>query len=136
MILVPALLSLLLGTVFVGLLAKLVIRLARRYTLAWRTAFAYGALVTAAGVAGLLLRFFSGVVVPGLLGAAIAVMFHALMGGWFLGTRVKDRDGQPAGFRRGALFGLLVFGAVLALGFVFGALQGVMEVQRGTVAPI
>lgn len=136
MILVPALLSLLLGTLFVGLLAKLVIRLARRYTLSWRAAFAYGALVTAAGVAGLLLRFFSGVVVPGLLGAAIAVLFHGLMGGWFLGTRVKDGDGQAIGLWRGALLGLLVFGAVLAIGFVVGALQGLLEVQRGTEPPL
>ena len=136
MILVPALLSLVVGALVLGLLAKLVVRLWRGHSLGWRHAFSYGALVTFAGVAGLLLRFFSGFVLPGVLGTAIAFVFHALAGGWFLGARVKDREGRPAGFRSGALLGLAVFVLVLAVGFLFGALQGVMEVQRSTVAPI
>lgn len=136
MILVPALLSLLIGALAIGLLAKLAVRVWRGRSLGWGQAFAYGALVTTAGVAGLLLRFFSGFVLPGVLGAAIALVFHALAGGWFLGARVKDGEGRPVGFRSGALLGLAIFALVLAMGFLFGALQGIVEMQGGTVAPV
>ncbi|WP_374582986.1 hypothetical protein [Pseudoduganella sp.] len=136
MILVPAILSLLLGTLAVGLMAKLVVRLARHGSLAWRHAFAYGALVTVAGLAGVLLRFFSGVVLPGVLGAAIAFAFHALMGGWFLGRHVHDREGLRIPFLRGAFLGVLVFVLVLALGFAMGALMGLLEAQQGATAPV
>ncbi|WP_342118743.1 hypothetical protein [Pseudoduganella sp. OTU4001] len=135
MILIPALLAIVIGTLVVGLVAQLVMLMSRRYKLTWRHGFEYGALVTVAGLAGVLLRFFSGIALPAALGAAIAFAFHALMGAWFLGVRAKDRDGHPAGFLRGALFGLLVLVLVLAAGFAFGALQGVMEVQRGAVDP-
>lgn len=136
MILLPVLLALIIGTTLVGIVTKLAMMLTRRYALGWRHGFAYGALVTLAGMAGLLLRFFSGAVLPLPLGAAVAFIFHALLGGWFLGTRARGRDGQPLGFRRGMLLGLMIFVLVLAMGFVLGMLQGVLEVQRGTLAPI
>ncbi|XLZ67842.1 hypothetical protein ABT364_14875 [Massilia sp. SR12] len=136
MILLPAVLSLLLGALLVGLLLKLVVRLARSYSLAWRHAFAYGALVTVAGLAGVLLRFFSGIVLPGALGAAIAFAFHAVLGGWFLGRHVHDRDGQRIPFLRGAFLGVLVFVLALAMGFMFGALLALLESQGTAVAPI
>lgn len=136
MILVPAVLSLLLGMLLVGVLAKLVVRLGRHHRLAWRHAFAYGALVTVAGLAGVLLRFFSGIVLPGALSAAIAFAFHALMGGWFLGRHVHDRDGRRTPFLRGAFLGVLIFALALAMGFVFGALLALLESQGTAVAPI
>lgn len=136
MILVPAVLSLLLGALLVGILLKLVVRMARHSSLAWRHAFAYGALVTAAGLGGVLLRFFSGVVLPGALGAAIAFAFHALMGGWFLGRHVHDRDGRRIPFLRGAFLGVLVFVLALAMGSVFGALLALLESQGAAVAPV
>ncbi len=132
MILVPALLALILGTLVVGLLVQLVLRVSRRYTLGWPHSFGYGALVTLAGVAGLLLRFFSGVVVPGLPGAAIAFVFHALMGGWYLGRYVRDREGRAIDFRSGAVLGVLVLLMVLLAGFLFGALQGLVAVRQGS----
>lgn len=131
MILVPALLALLLGTLAVGLLVQLVLRLSRRYTLGWRHSFAYGALVTVAGLSGLLLRFFSGVVVPGVLGALLAFAFHGALGGWYLGRHARDRAGHAVQFRRGAVLGLLVLLTVLLAGFLFGALQGLLALRQG-----
>lgn len=136
MILLPAVLSLLLGTLLVGILAKLVVRLVRHHRLAWRHAFAYGALVTVAGLAGVLLRFFSGIVLPGALGAAIAFAFHALMGGWFLGRHVQERDGRRTPFLRGAFLGVLIFVLVLAVGFVFGGLLALVDLQQGPAATL
>lgn len=136
MILLPLLLALLIGTFVVGCVVQLVLRLSRRYTLSWRHSFAYGALVSVAGVAGLLLRFFSGVVVPGVLGAAIAFAFHGLAGGWYLGRHARDSEGRSVQFRRGAVLGLLVFVMVLLAGFLYGALQGLMLVRQGTGAAI
>lgn len=135
MILLPVVLSLLLGTLLAGLLVKLVVRLAR-YRLAWRHAFAYAALVTIAGLAGLLLRFFSGVVLPGALSAAIAFAFHALMGGWFLGRHVHDRAGSRIPFLRSAFLGVLVLVLALAMSFVFGGLLALLETQGAGVGAV
>jgi hypothetical protein len=106
---------------FYALLIKLASRLYRRSQVAWKHAFAFGALGMALGVCGTLVNLATGNVLPSVLAAALGIGVQVALGGWFLGPRAVAVSGAPVAFAGGAAIAAiaavvsLVFAVVVAV---------------------
>ncbi|MDT9002473.1 hypothetical protein RQP53_24590 [Paucibacter sp. APW11] len=95
--------------------AKLAARLYRRSKLSWGHAFGYVLLfVVGISVMGLM-KNLAGSAPPLPLAIGASIAFHALLGGWYLGSYARGADGNSLTFPRGAILAFLYFGLLLGI---------------------
>lgn len=109
------LLPLLLTFVVYAAFVKLASRLYSKSQLAWKHAFAFGAIGMVIGVLGTLLNAFTGSALPLVLAAALGIGIQVALGGWFLGPRVFSASGAPVAFKGGAIIAAIAVVIGLAL---------------------
>jgi hypothetical protein len=110
------LLPLLLTFVVYAAFVKLASRLYAKSQLAWKHAFAFGALGIAIGALGTVLNAFTGSALPAVLAAALGIGIQVALGGWFLGPRAFSASGAPVAFKGSAIIAAIAVVLGLALG--------------------
>ena len=110
------LLPLLLTFVVYAAFVKLASLLYGRSQLAWKHAFAFGAIGIVIGTLGTLLNALTGSALPLVLAAVLGVGVQVALGGWFLGPRVLSASGAPVAFKGGAIVAAIAVAIGLALG--------------------
>lgn len=127
-----SLLPLALTFVLYALLIKLAARLYRGSLLAWRDAFAFGALAMLVGGIGTLLNFVSGFLLGPLLSIVLGLAIQLALAGWYLGPRVHARSGEAIAFKGGATIAAIGIGTLFAFGVALAVLFAVLG--RGSQA--
>jgi len=96
-------------------MVKLAARLYRRTQLSWGNSLIYVILmVVGAATLGLLTKA-AGIVPPLPVLIAVSISFHALLAGWYLGSRGRTIDGDQLTFPRGVVLAIMTFGLLFAV---------------------
>jgi len=117
-----SLLPLALTAVLYAVLIKLAARLYRGSLLAWKHAFAFGALAMVVGGVGALLNFATGFILGPFLGMALGLTIQLALGGWYLGPRALASSGEAVAFKGGAAIAGIGVGMALAFGVLLAVL--------------
>ncbi len=117
-----SLLPLALMFVLYALLIKLAAKLYRSSLLAWKHAFAFGALAILVAGIGTLLNYATGFLLGPLLGIILGLAVQLTLGGWYLGPRTLAKSGEAVAFKGGVVIVAIGFAIIFALGAVAAAL--------------
>ena len=118
MALIPALVSLLLGTIVYAAFIKTAARIYRHTMLSWKSAFGFGALAMILGTVGTVANAFTVGKLPLLIVMSVGLGLQILVGAWFLGTRATNAAGHSVGMKTGAAIVAIAVAMAFAIGFV------------------
>jgi len=101
--------------VLYSLLLQLAARIYKRSVLQWKDGFVSATLGFVLVVAGAVTNVAAGLLISPQIGFAVALALHIALGGWFLGPRVKTKDGVAVAFASGVYVSGITYGLLLLI---------------------
>ncbi len=129
----PAAFTFILLLVLLAVYAVLIWLAAKAYkksSLPWRHAIGFSVLIFVASAVGTFLSQLAGRASGPAAAVALGFAVQLVLGGWYLGPRLKTASGEPAGFKGGALVSAVAYGLVVLLGTLFAVLVPILSRGR------